>query len=194
MIISFFSFSGDFLSHIKAFYVKTQGLVGSRYTCLVHNQSHERRPTGTHHALPIGCCQAAYLTWLDTRKPQQDSSHLCTILIILSEIVYVFSDKYTDYPLLGGNVRACACNVYQAAFPQEMQPGIEASLKYVTVPSKNGRLIYLYVLCCACPSKLVICPTNNVAWSDKWPSNFYNVPYTKFFLLVFARIASIPYL
>ncbi len=39
--------------------------------------------------------------------------------------------KYTRYTVHGllpfwGNVRACACNVYQAAFPQEMRPGIEA--------------------------------------------------------------------
>ncbi len=65
VIISFFSFSSDFLSNIKPFYVKRQGLVADTLAWYVHNQSHERRPTGTHHALPIGCCQAAYLQELN---------------------------------------------------------------------------------------------------------------------------------
>ncbi len=58
IIISFFSFSSDFLSNIKAFYVKRQGLVADTLAWYI-----TRGPTRTHHALPIGCncCQAAYL-------------------------------------------------------------------------------------------------------------------------------------
>ncbi len=52
--------------------------------------------------------------------------------MILSEIVYVFilltNTRITPF---WGNVRACACNVYQAAFPQEMRPGIEATVEHV---------------------------------------------------------------
>ncbi len=66
VIISFFSFSSDFLSNIKAFYVKRQGLVADTLAWYITTiQSHERRPTGTHHSLPIGCCQAAYLQELN---------------------------------------------------------------------------------------------------------------------------------
>ncbi len=87
------------------------------------------------------------MTWLDTRKGvSQSRTESSSHNSYDSEIVYVFilltNTRITPFWC---NVRSCACNVYQAAFPQEMRPGIEANISH---NCKERTVLNTFIQCC----------------------------------------------
>ncbi len=73
------------------------------------------------------------MTWLDTRKgvsqSRTESSLHNTYDTQWNSIRVYFTDKYTDYPLFGVMYAHARAMYTRPPFPQEMRPGIEASIR-----------------------------------------------------------------
>ncbi len=77
------------------------------------------------------------MTWLDTRKGVSQSRTESTFTILTySSIRVYFTDKYTDYPLLGVMYAHARAMYTRPPFPQEKRPGIEATVELEPTQSR----------------------------------------------------------